>query len=419
MIKWDEKNKFLKRRIILNEAYKHFTKIDNNSYTRTSYHFESAISVLSNLVIFGEKSFGLDKYSIIKKAVIDEGQYSDKADNNILIRIKEIVSEKLKIPERKFHVLTSLSILPDDIEDHYVIDGIEINIIKTEYPSKYDGRIKLLNDKKSIIPQVFEDNYSKVIIKLKGKFEEEVIERSLNAIDLLRSVWCLFGNYEMGYSDNIYKPINRVLTGTVHSLHFENGNNASKEIWYEPNPHSNTPFILFNNKDAFNSNTKWLLSQLNELPYRKVLKESLKTYVRAFDEKDPNVSLIRLWGALEKLLLPETSKGNSEPISKRCAFLFEDYEYHIQVIENIRLYRNSNVYNGINTDRVRVYCYQLQFYFKKLVIFLSHNDYDFKKLNEAQDFLDMPYNEEKLSIQKKNIQDALNFRHPKIHGVEP
>jgi len=111
--------------------------------------------------------------------------------------------------------------------------------------------------------------------------------------------------------------------------------------------------------------------RLDECKYKKVLNDALLRYVRALDEKDHNSAFIRLWGALESIAAP--SESNYESITRRCAFLFKEAEYHKQVLEHLREYRNKSIHAGDQSERAKTFCFQLQYYFRELILFQIGN----------------------------------------------
>jgi hypothetical protein len=122
------------------------------------------------------------------------------------------------------------------------------------------------------------------------------------------------------------------------------------------------------------------------------------------------VAFIRLWGALESLTTPEYA--DYEKTVKRCAFLFQNGEYHRQLLEHLREYRNSFVHAGEDSDLARTHCFQLQLYFVHLIWFHLGNVGTFKSLNEANSFLDSPSDRAELKRRLQLTQKALRFTEP-------
>jgi hypothetical protein len=118
--------------------------------------------------------------------------------------------------------------------------------------------------------------------------------------------------------------------------------------------------------------------------------------------------MIQLWGAIESLAAP--SEGNCDSVTKRCAFLFDESQYHEQILEHLREHRNSSIHEGTKSNMSKTYCFQLQFYFRELIFFHLRQSGSFKNLDEANSFLSLPSNPESLLSRKKLIDKAVRFR---------
>lgn len=132
--------------------------------------------------------------------------------------------------------------------------------------------------------------------------------------------------------------------------------------------------------------------------------------MRALDESDPNTAFIRLWGALEMLVVP--GQADYAKLVQRCAFLFNDTEFHRQLLEHLREYRNTNVHAGEESEQARTHCYQLQIYFVALLRFHLGNAKFFQSLDEANLFLEFPPDEKELKRRSQLIDKAIRYRKP-------
>lgn len=121
---------------------------------------------------------------------------------------------------------------------------------------------------------------------------------------------------------------------------------------------------------------------------------------------------IRLWGAVESLVTPR--RADYDALVRRCAFLFEDSDYHRQLLEHLREYRNSSVHAGEESDQAKTHCFQLQLYFVEIIWFHLRNSNYFSSLEETTEFFDLPQNIDKLQRLTSLCHRALKFI-----GVEP
>jgi len=223
---------------------------------------------------------------------------------------------------------------------------------------------------------------------------------------------CLFLNSRFTISfSNEKTPINTVLLGGMHSLHYLNGKLVTDNYWYEPNYKRVRPKVIpSSNIKKFTSDYKWFINNLNKSFYANKLTDSLLRYVRAFDESDKNTVLLKCWGAIESLVASD--HNNCDMVSKRVSFLFADREYHKQVIEHLREYRNSSVHSGEVLQDTAVHCYQVQHYFLHLILFYVRNAEVFCDFNEANSFLDLPSDLNMLGRRKELIDKAISFVNP-------
>lgn len=400
-----KKNKNLKPEVILAKIDSAKTVSDDRRVSFSLFEYQEAISILVNMVDFPRHCEGFDRQRIVSTAVTKVARDFALEKKKVLDEINEIVRLENSTSEHKFHLLTSVSLgQPYPVKD-VVIENVRIRIIGNSYPKKYTGRNELISKHSNISKTP--ENYAKVIVSLKEKSVRRAATKSLRVLDIIRAFWCLFGNSSMEIYGEEWKPINNVRLGSAHTVHKDTGKPASEEFWYEPN-FSPTPVFRPNKIDVFSQNCKWAIKKLELIPYSSTLKDSLLRYVRALDEKDQNTALIRLWGAVEVLAAP--SENNYDLVTRRCAFLFEEYEYHKQVLEHLREYRNANVHAGDQSERAKSNCFQLQFYFRQLVVFHLRNQGEFSSLDEANMFLDLPVNQDSLKNRMKLLEKALKFR---------
>lgn len=402
-VQW-KKKKYLKPDVVLKKIDSIKTVSDGKiSYSGFEYH--DAMATLQSMVKFPASTSGLNKESIVSKAVSNIAKVYDLNEQKVIDEINNVVKNELSRREYKYHVLTTISLKPPYPAKNIKIETCRIRIFENSYPKKYSGREELIRGNR-VVTDGTPSGYAKVIVSLKAKSERDAATRALRVLDIQRAIWSLFGNSSMEIVGQEWEPINKIRLGGAHSIHKENGNLATELFWYEPNFVKARPFAS-QKIDIYKRNSKWVMEQLNKSPYQKLLKESLLRYVRALDERDQNVALIRLWGALESLTAP--SEANYDMVTRRCSFLFAERDYHKQVLEHLREYRNSNIHAGDQSERAKSNCFQLQFYYYHLLLFHVRNSEKFKSLDEANNFLDLPTEKTALENRKRLIEKAIKF----------
>lgn len=377
----------------------------NVFYSNFEYHdiYESLFSMLDfPATVSGEINLDLLVISAFKEV---QGEEVIKKDV-FISSLNNAANAQLSTKEKPFSMLTSFSINSHVPFKNRVIGSSRIRIV-SEYPRKYNSRKQALDrHRKGLVLE--QKGYKKIIITNKAKSPYGAAHKALNSIDIVRGILSLFSNFSMEIVGDAHAPINRVRLGQVHTLHKNSGMLAMKDtIWFEPNFQLAEPFS-HPHPDALKKNFHSVLKNLDKCLYNKKIEEALVRYVRALDEKDNNVAAIRLWGALEELSCSDSAKYDN--IVKQCAFLFKEAKYHRQILEHLKEFRNQNIHSGDQSRKAKTYCYQMQFYFIRLVLFHLNNAGEFNSLKEAQEFLELPIEKETLLLKKKKIDKALKFR---------
>ena len=404
-VKWKKKEK-LKPQVILEKMYAIRLGSSETGLSYNAFDYYEVMAVLLGILSFPPRCDGLDHESILSKAIKDLSAKGELHEQCVIEEINRIVNQQLATPEETFSILTSISLeVPAPIRS-IVVEKTNIRILSKGYPKKYVSRTSFLDriNRKEKTPE----KYAKVIVSVKDRSPRGAERKASNSLNLLRSAFCFNANTDLEiFGNDQWSPINKIRLGEVHTVHRNRGNVFEDMFWYEPNFKKTMP-CKFQNPKTFTHNTKWVLSNIEELKYRKVMKESLIRFVRALDESNQNLAIIKLWSALEVLTIP--SGSNYDLLTRRCAFLFSEYEYHHQVLEQIREYRNSNVHTGEENDQAKSYCFLLQKYYRELVHFHLRQPEKFKSLDEANGFLDLPTSKSKLLDKKQLIERAIVFR---------
>ena len=409
--KW-KSNKKIKPSIVLDKinSVKIVGEDKKISYpSESAYIVYDAIVALQSMVEFPKAVMQPDYGDIISKAVNNIAKDSDLDEKKVINEINLIIREQLERREYKFHILTSISLRAPYPAKTIEIENCRIRLLDSGYPKKYSARESIIKAKGDL-SDATPSGYAKVIVSLKAKCGKSAMITALRALDLQRAIWGLFSNptWERWWGDEGL-PINVIRMGGVHTVHKEDGRPATKIYWYEPNFVKAKPF-LFSKPEVIVENSKWVMEKIGRLSYGEVLKDALLRYVRALDERNHNVVLILLWGALEELTVPSRdARANYDLVVRRTSFVFKEREYSRQVLEHLRDCRNRTVHAGGLSDKAKMNCYQLQHFFRELVFFHLENAGQFSDLEEANSFLDLPSNKKALDKRKRLIETAIKF----------
>lgn len=357
------------------------------------------------MLIFPDAATDIDTANIVWRAL---GKMKNELNaTNFLKSINAELSERLATREQTYFLLTSLSIDHRDIPKKLKLLDAELTFTATNYPNRFKSRDQLLASQ-NIPVKPEPSTYCRVVVKVKAKTANAAVNRALRALDLQRAIWCLMGNPQMQlkWGSNGPKPINVVRLGSRHTLHYASGAPAEAGLWYEPG-YIEAPIFRLRKPDMVKSNSRFAHRELLTCNYSEKVISSLLRYVRALDEAEANTSYLRLWGALESLVTPDVA--DYDRLVSRCAFLFQDIDFHRQLLEHLREYRNVNVHAGEESELARTHCFQLQLYFVNLIWFHLSNTNFFRTLDEANAFLDLPASKVDLERRLQITKRALKF----------
>lgn len=409
LINWKTKNA-LKPQIILDKLNEIMQVNSDGTVSFKSFDYHSYIVSLYSMINFSKNSISLNNMNLISRAITKVARVGKLNKENVITEIQNLAKVETSKKETKYKILTSIS-MNYELPNKELKIGYSIIKFIPNFPQELlEIRNENLNSFK-LNQEISHKNYMNVIIEVKAKGEIEAINKAIDDLDLLRAIFCLYSNYDMVlFGKKTPEPINKIRLGCFHSIHNELGYLVNpNNYWYEPN------FILNDiytpNKDSiefFKNNLENIIFNLKKCKYSDNLRNALLRYVRAFDEKNNNIALLEVWGALESLTA--TNDSNKDKLPKRCAFLYAEYEFHKQILEHLREYRNQSVHDGIKNEEVKHYCYQVQGYFRELIIFHLMAVNEFNSIDDANEFLDQSVDINELKKKKKLIEKAIKFR---------
>ncbi|WP_047691473.1 hypothetical protein [Vibrio sp. ZOR0018] len=401
-----KKNKNLKPSVILAKIDSIKTLIDGTlSFSGFEHH--DAITALESMINFPPIAEDLDKHSLVKKTVWEVAK-SPKIDHKYFINVLDLnINNSIAKRDNKYFVLTSLSITNFGIRK-FELQNCTIRFYKNSFPRKFKGREALILRRRPYV-DVESIGYTKVVVEVKAKSEKLAANMALRTLDLLRGLLSVFCNNSYETYGNKWEPINKIRLGNFHTVHDDVGNVFDETFWLDPSFIQARPHHVKDDK-IIAKNLRTIIGKLSKFDrqYYSLLCDALLRYVRAFDEANQNVAVLRAWGALECIAAPNDSNCDAVPI--RCSFLYEEHEYHRQILEHLREYRNRNVHAGQENTMAKSYGFQVQRYFITLFLFHISQQGNFTSIDEANRFLDLPPKEASLINLKNLIDKSLKFR---------
>lgn len=404
-VKWKKSPRF-KPEVVLERIALVRTVNPEGRVSFSGFELEDYLPALESMLDFPDVASEVDVATLVWRGIARiKGELTR---SNFLDAINKELSDRLATREQTYFLLTSLSIDHRDIPQTISLSDAKMVFVDTNYPARFKSRKELFRDHALQIP-LEPRTYCRVFIKVKAKTTNAAVNRALRALDIQRSLWCLMGNprMQLAFGGAELKPINVVRLGSRHTLHLENGEPAHDSFWFESG-FVEARIFRPNRPDIIKSNSRWAVRTIFSCKYGDRITSSLLRFVRALDEADTNTAFLRLWGALETLVTPGVA--DYDRLVQRCSFLFRDTNYHRQLLEHLREYRNVSVHAGEESEWTRTHCFQLQLYFVNLIWFHLRNARFFASLDEANAFLDLPPTKVDLERRLQLTRRACKFR---------
>jgi len=378
----------------------------------SSMFFEDLFTVLQTSISLSDKIPEVEKRGIIIKGVLNCGKKAKITKENLMKYIKMEENNFLDLPIKNYKLVTSLSLQHSNdlgsirLANNYIL-------FKDSASIKYDQsivekKVELEKGKK------VSKNFTKVIITTQGRTNREAVNYALNNLEFVRGIWNFLLNrlIDRQISSRSYenKPINQILLGPIHTLHYPDGKLLTDNYWYEPFFQEDTKLTNISKNLAYiKRNEKYIRSRIKKLAYFEEIKLIFAKYNNALDYPDHNYSLLSLWSLLESLT--GTHKMNNDKTIARTLFIYgKDYEIMKQILEHLRFIRNQLVHQSQRDDRARYLVFQLKKFVEDLISFHINNKFKLNTMNEIGQFLDMSRDTRELQNKLKLVSIALDFR---------
>ena len=355
-----------------------------------------------------------EKYSIVKEAVWSAAKKKITKEN-LLKELCRIESEYLKAPNKKYVLLTSLSIG----RSRHKLKNVQENRCRITFgrclPLKFaKARKKAIDDFPFLSKGInFPLGYLLVRVSVSDKTLEGGAAKALDSLNLIRGLLNLARNLRYGHTVSFSgkrKPINKILLGPLHTLHKPSGELAVEGVWHNglsqetPRPYNPSLGGEFVEVLEFAKNIR---EYLKKSRYRDCLVEAIVRYNSALDKDNWETSYIELWGVLE--YLTNTLNDSYKTTIRRVSFIYEDQDGAKQTLSLLRDFRNKLVHRGTSTKTIEVFIFDLKQYVEQLLLFLIYNKFRFKNLEVAASFLDQSRDIDTIYRQIDVLKAAKNF----------
>ncbi len=350
--------------------------------------FQDYATVLLTSVEFRHQVPEFNKIHIIHQAISSAAQVGSLSPRLLLSQIAKLEFAYATQTQKTYILATDISVRLPVARATVKLAGNTITLTRAHnHKIRRDGFLRL---GKALVNGNLPTDYSAVRIQCKGRSAEEAGIVALETIDLLRGIW----NFGLLKGKGLLlqagqpAPLNTIMLGPLHSLHFLNGRRVPDPFWYDPTyagPISPRDLSAkWTNLRKFEESIRKNLSRSKS---RSFLEQAFVRYVRALDESRHDIGFLKLWSLLEYL----TQATSSEQTIKRCACLFKDEDFHRQILQHLKERRNVAVHqdNASNEIATRL-VYQAKRYVEALLEFHLWHGCTFSNLDETIHSLDLP-----------------------------
>lgn len=368
---------------------------------------QTHLPVLMSMLEFPSAAANLNKTSMIWTGL---AQVKGRIDASSFINSMNcVLRNKLSTKNGSYVLSSSLSLGSAALPGSIKVQGATITFDPSGLPRRYNEAREIALRDKLPIPCT-PSAYVPVRVRVIDNSPHSAAQHAIDRLDLLRGLLALHVNPTMQINliGLTVDPINLIRCGGTHAIHDTRGDLASKAVWFEPNFRPAKIYTVKHPAQVF-ANVRLYIKRIASAPYGKQLSGAIVRAARALDEPDTNSAFLRLWSALESLITP--GHANYDQFVRRCAFLFQESDYHLQILEHLREYRNISVHSGVEGDS-RINCFLLQTYFREAVRFLISYALEFKSFMDAHEFLDLPSNHAEIKSKIKALRRVLVFVGP-------
>lgn len=350
--------------------------------------------------------------NLTTKAIWEAAERGTVTSQRLLPIVNRLVGEYLRLPVQRYVLVSSLSLRRFD-QYPLIRLGNSTIIIEQILPEKFalSGR-PLRRDAAERLFSPPPQNYIPVRVFVSAKSTYEAADSALYVLGFLRGIWnwLLNRSQPLRMSHGRPEPINKIVTGPIHTLHFPNGKLATETWWYEPHyVREINPFLIPRQVHELFQGLAQVRTMLRKHQYRSDVEKAFVRYANALDERNWFTAYLKLWNLLE-MLTNTTGKDGYDVSIRRASFLFDDTAYYKQVIRHLTKYRNDFVHHDKDNAEIETFMYELKNIVEALLCFHLRNKYKFPNLQEACDFLSLSTEPSVLDEKIRLYQLAKDFR---------
>lgn len=376
----------------------------------SGFEHSEHVVLLNSMVILDSVVPEVEKRQIINQATFNAGAKGSISAKSLLREIGVLESDYLAKKEKKYRLLTTISVSQRCNIPEVHFDGSHIVVHPRLRASDRSNREQLLSDAQHSLTNDIPGNYAQISVSVKARSPAEAADKALDRLDFVRGVWNLWRNrgHLFRISSGKRSPVNHIVLGPIHTLHNSDGTLATESWWYEPKYQG--PIRLYDKADKITSMCSYLKhfrELLQKSSYRADIIDAVLRYVRALDTTDWDGSFLHLWGVLEHLT--GTLSESYKVTIRRTSYMYSDREYAHQVLSHLKDYRNKAVHTGSESGDIEALVFQLKSHIERLIEFHLGNKYRFESIADAAEFMDLPNDLYSIDMKIDKLQYAKKF----------
>lgn len=369
-------------------------------------------ALLFDMLQFSDSISETEGRSRLNTAITSAAVSLPLTPSSILTELNRSLAEYSEIPPSKYVLASSLS-----IKNASRLRPLQIHHARISFHSRLPSKYRVA--RRSIGPRVREaiyadppQNYSPVKVHLSARSPTEAAERAQYVFDVFRGIynWSYNRSQPTRISFGTKKPVNRIASGPIHTLHKPSGELATETFWYEDTYRAPIKLLeIGEDLEVLDDAYRAIQRRLRSSKYQSALEECIVRYVRALDDRDWHAAFLKLWGVLE-LLTDTVRNARSDNTIERAAYVFEDSRFRKASLSILRNHRNKIVHASASTRAIETYLYQLKYCVEALLDFHLFARRKFDSLTKAARFLSLPVDQSALESRLDLAEFALQYR---------
>ena len=340
--------------------------------------------------------------------------------NSILRSFNMLLAEYSALPDTEYVLASALSIRKTSglapVQIHHARISFERRL-----PNEFRAaRMSLGRRVKDALYTDPPKDYMPIRIRLKARTTYDAAERAQYILDLFRAIynWTYNRAQPTRISWGSRAPVNRIVSGPIHTLHLPSGEFATDTFWFEDTYRAPSKLQRIDEHlDVLKDSYQIVQRNLRPSSYRSSLEDCLVRYVRALDDRDWHAAYLKLWGVLE-VLTDTAERPRYDRTIQRAAYVFKDHRYQKASLSVLRNHRNRIVHASASTREIESYLYQLKYCVEALFDFHLFAKRRFPSIHEAARFLSLPVAKHALETKRELAEFALLYRNYRDPGQD-